>query len=167
MAAVAATTAISCAGADLAGHPLSRPSGNAASVVYTVGQLSFEAPVQWQARGGATRVQVQPTDERAMLEVRRLERTFDNQAVCLRDAEDSLARGATELQNVRRHSTMFAGHRAVTQEADQGPWHGWAYAVCHGGVQYRVFFSGRSPMRGEDLEAWRGLVANAQLAALR
>ena len=35
--------------------------------------------------------------------------------------------------------------RLIAQEADQGGWHGWAWATCDGGEQYRVFLAGRSP----------------------
>ncbi len=150
----------------LAGRPPSRPSGDEGMLVYSVGRLSFEAPAGWEARGGGRRVVVQPSDERAVLDVRQLERTFGGEAACLRDADDALARGSSEFRNVRRHVTTFAGRRAVTQEADQGPWHGWAYALCDGGVQYRLFFSGRSPVSSEDLEAWRMLVASAQLGGV-
>jgi hypothetical protein len=162
-AALIAAALCSCISPGLAGRPASRPSGDEGMVIYSVGRLAFEAPAQWDARGDGRRIVVQPTDERAVLDVRQLERTFRGEAACLREAEDALARGSSEFRNVRRHSTTFAGRRAVTQEADQGPWHGWAYAVCDGGVQYRVFFSGRSPLPDEDVEAWRMLVASAQL----
>jgi len=87
------------------------------------------------------------------------------EAECLADAEAVLGRGAAGLTNARRHATSFAGRRGVTQEGDQGGWHGWAYAVCEGTTQYRIWFSGLSPMGPEALEAHRMLVASAQLGA--
>ncbi len=159
--AVAALCA--CVGPALGGRPPSRPGGDEGMVVYAVGRLSFEAPAAWDARGDSRHVVVQPADERALLDVRLLDRPFGGEAACLRDAEDALARGSGEFRNVRRHPTTFAGRRAVTQEADQGPWHGWAYAICDGRVQYRVFFSGRSPLPDEDVTAWRLLIASARM----
>jgi len=88
---------------------------------------------------------------------------FEDGKACLEAAEESLARGAERLSQVRRHASALAGRKAVTQEADAGGWHGWAYGVCDGPVQYRLFFTGRSPIPVEALEAWRGVVASARL----
>jgi hypothetical protein len=64
---------------------------------------------------------------------------------------------------VRRHPSTFAGRKAVAQEADHGGWHGWAWATCDRGEQYRVFLSGRTPVSRETIEVQRRLVATARL----
>jgi len=92
-----------------------------------------------------------------------VEEPFADGAACLAAAEEALARGAAQLSRVRRHQTKLAGRAAVMQEADDGGWHGWAYAVCQGGVQHRLFFTGRSPIAADLLEAWREVVASARL----
>ncbi len=152
-----------CVGPGPWGRPASRPGGDEGMVIYSVGRLSFEAPADWEARGDGRHIEVRPADGRAVLDVKLSERAFGGEGACLRDAEDALARGSAGFFNVRRHSTTFAGRRAVTQEADQGSWHAWAYALCDGGAQYRVFFTGRSPLPEEDVTAWRMLVASAQM----
>ncbi len=68
---------------------------------------------------------------------------------------------------MRRHLTSLAGRRAVAQEADRGGWHGWAWAVCDGGRQYRLFFTGVSPVSGEALAALTALQASARIGGGR
>jgi hypothetical protein len=92
-----------------------------------------------------------------------LEERFTDAPACLGAAEEALARGEAQLARVQRHATTLAGRRALVQEADDRGWHGWAYAVCHGGVQHRLTFTGRSPISAGLLEAWRGVVASARL----
>jgi hypothetical protein len=84
-------------------------------------------------------------------------------ADCLAGAGEALDRGATSLSGVRRHASTFAGRKAIAQEADQGGWHGWAWATCDRGEQYRVFLSGRAPVSRDTIEMQRRLVSTARL----
>jgi hypothetical protein len=59
---------------------------------------------------------------------------------------------------VRRHGTTVAGKPAVTQEADAAGWHGWAWAICSGPVQYRLLFQGRSPIPPARLDDLRDIL---------
>ena len=147
----------------LTARPVSRPSGDEGMLVYQVGRLAFSVPSTWAASGDAARVQLDSPAGDVHVEASVLGRAFAGERECLVDAAAVLARGSSALSNVRRHDTTFAGRRAVTQEADQGPWHGWAWAVCDGGTQYRVWFAGRSPMSPEAVEAHRILVASCRL----
>jgi hypothetical protein len=144
--------------------PQVRP-GREGMLTYTVGRLSFEAPVEWEARGDPLRVTVLRDGEAARIDAQRVDRTFRNDAQCLEQAERSLARGSGRFTNVRRHPTTLAGRKAVVQEADQPGWHGWAWALCDRGEQYRVSFTGRSPLDEEALRVVRALGASAALAA--
>ncbi len=159
-----AAAAAACAGPGLHGAPPSRPSGDEGMVLYTVGRLTFEAPAAWRAAGDARHVRLESEDGRAVLDVAETDRRYASDAECLAQAEASLSRGAADLRNVRRHPTVLAGRRAVTQEADQGRWHGWAYALCDAGTQYRVFFTGLSPLSEEAVAAYQALTASAQLS---
>jgi hypothetical protein len=143
--------------------PPSRPAADEGMLVYTVGALAFEVPSSWQVRGDERHVEAQPPDATAKVDVRLLEQRFKSAAECASQAEVALTRGSAGLANVRRHPTTVAGRRALVQEADAGPWHGWAYAVCDGHVQYRIFVTGLSPVRPETLDAFRVLVSSAQL----
>lgn len=146
-----------------AGRPVTRPSGDEGMVVYLVGRLAFSAPAGWSASGDSTRVQLDAPRGEARLEASAVQRTFADEKACLADAEAVLSRAEARLTNVRRHPTTFAGRRAVAQEADQGPWHGWAWAFCDGSRQYRVWFTGLSPVGREAVEAQRILAASARL----
>ncbi len=161
---LAAAAAAACAGPGLHGGPTPRPAGDEGMVLYTVGRLTFEAPAAWRASGDARRVRLESEDGRALLDVAEAERHYASEGECLAQAEKSLSRGAADLTNVRRHPTVFAGRRAVTQEADQGRWHGWAFALCDVGNQYRVFFTGLSPLSEEAVAAYQALTASAQLS---
>ncbi len=143
--------------------PQSRPAGDEGMLMFTVGRLSFEAPAAWPARGDPRRVLLVSPQNDARIDAQVSERPFKNDGECLAQAEDSLARGSGKLTNVRRHPTTLAGRKAVVQEADQDGWHGWAWAVCDGGEQYRIFFTGRSPMGEESLRASRLLSSSAVL----
>jgi hypothetical protein len=133
-------------------------------LLYTVGRLTFEAPAGWEARGDPRHVLLLGPRGDARVDAQVADRAFRDEAECLAAAEDALARGAARLTNVRRHPTTFAGHKAWVQEADQQGWHGWAWAVCDGGEQHRVFFTGRSPLGEEALRVSRLIPSSATLA---
>lgn len=145
--------------------PQSRPAGDEGMLMFTVGRLSFEAPAAWAARGDPRRVLLVSPQNDARIDAQIVDRTFKTDAECLAQAEDSLARGSGKLTNVRRHPTTLAGRKAVVQEADQEGWHGWAWAMCDGGEQYRIFFTGRSPLAEDSLRASRLLSSSAVLSA--
>lgn len=144
--------------------PVSRPAGDEGMLMFTVGRLSFEAPADWPARGDPRRVLLLSPGNDGRIDAQVTERPFKNDGECLAQAEDQLVRGSAKLANVRRHATTFAGRKALVQEADQDGWHGWAWAMCDGGEQYRVFFTGRSPLSEELLRASRLLSSSAVLA---
>lgn len=146
------------------GGPVSRPGGDEGMLLYTVGRLTFEAPAGWEARGDPRHVLLVSPQNDARIDAQLSDHTYRDDAECLGQAEQSLTRGAAKLQNVRRHPTTLAGRKALVQEADQQGWHGWAWAVCDGGEQYRVFFTGRSPMREEAVRAARLIPSSAALA---
>ncbi len=147
-----------CAGV----QPVSRAAADAGMRVYVVGELSFEAPSDWRATGDGSRVRLVAPGEDATIEASAARRDGPGPA-CLEDAEAALSRGAAGLGAVQRHGSTFAGQKAVAQEADQGPWHGWAWATCSGGIQYRVWFAGRSPLSRPLIEVQKRLVASARL----
>jgi hypothetical protein len=134
-------------------------------LVYTVGALQLEAPASWAASGDPRRIALDAGGA-AKLEVWQVEARYPDAKACLAAAEEALARGEGALARVRRHATTLAGRPAVMQEADAGGWHGWAYAVCDGGVQHRVFFTGRSPIPAGLLEAWREVLRSARLGGV-
>jgi hypothetical protein len=141
-----------------------KPSAEPGTLQYEVGRLTFQAPDAWEARGNERRLTLVHPDEKGRLEVQLLDRTFADEKACLVDGDDALAKGAGGLTNVRRHASTFAGRKAVTQEADSRGWHGWAWAVCDGGQQYRVFFTGQSPVAPDVLAAWRTFTRSAAIA---
>jgi hypothetical protein len=150
--------------AELTG-PQSRPGADEGMLLYTVGRLSFEAPADWEAQGDPLHVVIVRGGDEARIDARRMDRTFHDDDQCLSQAEQSLARGSGRLTNVRRHPTTLAGLRALVQEADQPGWHGWAWAVCDRGEQYRISFTGRSPLDEEALRVVRLLGASAILGS--
>ncbi len=153
----------SCAGLPpIAGTPVPGPAGEG-RVSYAVGRLSFEAPGAWRARGDGREVRVEAADGSALIVARAVEPGFPSESQCLARAEESLARGAAAFRNARRHPTTFAGLPAVTQEGAGGGWHGWAFAACDGGRQYRVVFNGVSPLSPQAMEAYRALVSSARM----
>ncbi|BDG07866.1 hypothetical protein [Anaeromyxobacter paludicola] len=160
-AVTAAVVLASCAGRR--GPPSGAPSRDQGMLTYGVGALSFEAPADWRAQGEARRFTLLRPDERAKLDVQQVERTFGSEKECLADAEAALARGSGGLQNMRRHPTTFAGRRALLQEADAGQWHGWAWAVCAGPHQYRLFLTGQSPLGADVLRAQKLLLTTARV----
>jgi hypothetical protein len=158
-AALAGALALSaCAGA----RPVVRPAADPGRLVYSVGALSFEAPASWSAEGDSRKVKLEAPDRAATLEARATAAAGTDEA-CLADAGRSLERGATRLSAVRRHPSTLAGHKAIAQEADGDGWHGWAWAVCAAGDQYRVWLAARIPVDRERLEVQRRLLATARL----
>jgi len=155
---------VACSHVQTLAGPVTRPAGDEGMVVYVLGDLSFEAPQGWRAEGDDRHVRLVAPGDEATLEAVAAQ-SAGAEAECLADAEARLTRGAGGLSNVRRHATTFAGQKGVTQEADQGAWHGWAWAACAGGLQYRVWFAGRAPLSRELLEVERRLVASARLGA--
>jgi hypothetical protein len=145
--------------------PQSRPSGDEGMLIYTVGRLSFEAPADWEAQGDPLHVVIVRGGDGARIDAQRVDKAFRDDAQCLNQAEQSRAPGSGRLRNVRRHPTTLAGRKALVQEADQPGWHGWAWAVCDRGEQYRIFFTGRSPLDEEALRVVRLLGASAVLGA--
>lgn len=142
--------------------PVSRPTPDGTARIYTVGGLSFEIPASWSSDGDPRRVKAASPGGDARVEVKATS-TPGSAAECLAGAEEALERGAASLSGVRRHPTTFAGRKAIAQEADQGGWHGWAWATCDRGEQYRVFLSGRAPVSRDTIEVQRRLVATARL----
>jgi hypothetical protein len=116
-----------------------------------VAELHFEVPADWRADGGPRQVKLVSPGGDALLEVRATA-VPGPAAACLTEAEKALARGAASLGGVSRHPSTFAGKKAVAQEADQGGWHGWAWATCDRGEQYRVWLAGRAPVARETID---------------
>ena len=148
----------------LAPSPVGMPSGRDGWLVYTAGDLRFEAPAAWRSSGDPRHVSLEAPDGSGRLEVREVEERFATNAACLGAAEDTLRRNAEQLQRARLHPTTVAGRRGVVLEADQGSaGHGWAWGICDGTVQYRLFLSGSTPLSKEVLEAYRALLASARI----
>jgi len=143
-----------------------RPAATEGASVYTVGALSFEAPTAWQATGDERHVKIVAPGDDATIEAS-AHADAGSEAECLSGAEAALDRGAAGLSAVQRHPSTLAGRKAVEQEADRGGWHGWAWATCDGGVQYRLWFAGRSPLSREMLDAQKRLVGSAQIGGSR
>jgi hypothetical protein len=141
----------------------SSPGSSPGTLAYTVGRMRFEAPAAWPARGDARRVTAVHPEERGRLEVQVAAQEYRDEAECLARAAETLQRGATTATNVRQHPTTFAGRKGLALEGDQGPWHGWAWAVCDGGTQYRLAFFGLSPPPEDVMAAWTGLTRSARL----
>jgi hypothetical protein len=129
-----------------------------------VAALSFEAPADWRAEGGPRNVKLTSPGGEVVVEAKATA-VPGTPAACLAGAGESLEKGSGGLTGVRRHPSTFAGKKAITQEADQGDWHGWAWATCDRGEQYRVFLAGRTPVSRETIDVQRRLVATAKLGA--
>ncbi len=156
--ALAALLAASCARV----APVSRPTSDGSGRVYAVAALTFEAPATWRADGDPRSVKLTSPAGDARVEVK-VTAVPGSAASCLAGAEEALERGASSLTGVRRHPSTFAGRKAIAQEADQGGWHGWAWATCDRGEQYRVFLAGRAPVSRDTIEVQRRLVATARM----
>jgi hypothetical protein len=163
--AAALLAAAACAGVRevFAPAPVGRPSGRQGWLVYELRDLRFEAPATWRPSGGQARVALEEPDGRARLEVTHRDETFPDERACLADAAERLRQQASAFERSRFHATRFAGHPAQTLEGDQGGWHVWAFAVCDGGLQYRVFFTGATPASQEALDAYRSLAESARI----
>jgi hypothetical protein len=157
--AVAILATAGCGG--IRGLPTDRPGW----LAYRVGELSIELPEDWSARGDPARIRLEPADGAARVTLERVERRFASEAECLADAERALARGAAGLERSRRHPTRLGGRPAVVQEGDRGGWHGWAWAACDRGLQYRLSFVGVSPMAPPIFAAQRGLEGSVRFHA--
>ena len=144
--------------------PQGQPTGREGWSAYTVGDLRIEAPAAWRPHGTAERLELESPDGSARLQVRRAEDRLAGEKACLAAAEEALSASEANLSRPRLHPTTVAGRRAMVLEADQGDrGHGWAWAVCDGGVQYRIFLSGASPLSKDVLEAYRTLLATARI----
>jgi hypothetical protein len=130
--------------------------------VYEVAALRFEAPGDWRAEGNSRRVKLTSPGAEGVIEARAVA-TPGPASACLALAEEALARGEGALTAVRRHPSSFAGRPAVAQEADGSGWHGWAWATCDGGEQYRVSVAGRAPVPREIVDVQRRVVSTARL----
>ncbi len=142
--------------------PVSRPTPDGTARVYAVAGLRFEAPASWSADGDARRLKLVAPGGDAVVEVKATA-TPGKAVDCLADANAALERGAGSFSDVRRHPSTFAGRKAIAQEAEHGGWHGWAWATCDKGEQYRIFLAGRAPVSRETIEAQRRLVASARI----
>ncbi len=163
--ATAAGALLALASCGIVSRPQSHPSGNAGTLTYTVGRLSFEAPSGWDASGDARRVLLVGPGTAGRLDARQVDRKFADDAQCLSDADAALQRGGERLTGVRRHASTLAGHKALYQEADRDGWHGWAWAVCDHGEQYRVFLTAPAPVGDATIRAMRLVSSSATLAA--
>jgi hypothetical protein len=132
--------------------------------VYRVDRLRFQVPGEWEARGGPRLVALEAPDQSAQLQVESIDSRAANEDECLAHAEAALERGASGLTNVRRHQTSLGGRRALTQEADMpNAWHGWAYALCDGPTEYRLFFAGKTPLPPPAMDTFQKWIASVRL----
>ena len=168
VAPLAALLLACCAGpSGLRGSPESRPASRSGWRVFSVGAISFEAPASWEAGGDARRLALVPSEGTARLEAWEAGRRGLDPAACLADGEATLRTRDAGLERVQRHPSTLAGLPAVTQEADQGNNHGWAWVTCVGPLQYWLTFTGRSPVSLLLLEAWRTVVQSARVGVGR
>lgn len=142
--------------------PVGKPS-RVGWLEYELRDLRFEAPADWGPAGGERRIALQARDGKARLEITYREDEFRDEKACLADAGERLNQQAGSFERARCHPTRFGGRPAQTLEGDQGGWHVWAFAVCDGAVQYRVFFTAASPASPEALEAYRTLSDGARI----
>ncbi len=154
----------SCAGpSGLRGAPDSRPASRNGWLIYQVGALSFEAPATWDASGDARRMALLPPEGAARLEAWEAGSRGADAGACLADAEAAMKVRDSGLERVQRHPSSLGGRKAITQEADQGSNHGWAWVACAGTAQHWLTFTGRSPVSQPLLEEWRAVVQSARL----
>jgi hypothetical protein len=157
-AALLAVVASGCASL-LARPPAPSPAEREGWVSYQVARLRVEAPGAWPASGSPRELRLEEPGGRAHLSVSVREEVLADARACLAEGEEALRRGEAGLTRVRRHPSTLAGLPALTQEADQGAWHGWAIAACDGGVSYRIFFTALHTAPPEVLEVHRALLA--------
>lgn len=140
------------------GPPPAEPAEREGWVAYRVADLRVEAPASWIASGDPRALVLDDPGGKAKIMVSVGDERFADAKACLAAGEASLARGADGLERVRRFPSKLGGRPAVVQEADQGAWHGWAWAVCDGGVQYRVFFTAVSTAAPEVMEVHKAVL---------
>jgi hypothetical protein len=162
--AILALALSGCAGVReaLSGAPEGVPAGREGWLRYTVGQLRFEAPAEWQRSGSERRLRLERADGTARLEVSTPAAAFASEAACMAEAAGAMKRGEG-MERVRSHPTQFAGLRALSLEGDQSGWHVWAWAACDGGVQYQVFLTARTPAPPDVIEVYRALANGARV----
>lgn len=163
-AAVAAGLALAACGQVVrvrASGPASRGAAGGRTV-YAVGKLTFPVDSAWQASGDARHLTASHPDDLARLDVLLAEKVASDEGACLKEAEAALERGAAGATGVRRHPTTLAGRKGAAVEADQGPWHVWALAVCDGGDQLRISYYGSTPLRDDVVGAWTAFVEGAR-----
>jgi hypothetical protein len=129
---------------------------------YAVGKLTFPVPDGWAASGDARHLSATHPENLARLDVQLADPPSADEAACLREGEAALERGAASATGVRRHPTTFAGRPGQALEADQGPWHVWAWTVCDGAAQVRISYSGATPLRDDVLAAWTAFAEGAR-----
>jgi hypothetical protein len=161
--ALAAATGCATLRDAFAPAPVGTPSGRVGWLVYSLRDLRFEAPAAWSPSGGERRVTLEAPDGKARLEISYPEPDFGDERACLAAAEEKLGQQQGALERGRRHPTRLAGRSGHALEGDQGGWHVWAWAVCDGGVQYRVFFTAATPASAEAIEVSRAVVASARI----
>jgi hypothetical protein len=163
LATLVLLSATGCAGLGWRGTPESRPSERAGWRVYSVGEISFEAPSAWEASGDGRKVTLLPPEGRAKLEAWAAGARGADRRSCLAEGESAMKSRDAGMVRVQRHPSTLAGQPALVQEADQGSSHGWAYVVCAGPAQHWLTFTGWSPVSPQLLEAWRGVVQTSRL----
>lgn len=143
--------------------PVGTPSSRAGWLVYPLRDLRVEVPAGWRASGGERRVTLAAPEGNASLELSHPEADYPDERACLAAAEAKLGEQQGALERGRRHPTRLAGRSGHALEGDQGGWHVWAWAVCDGGVQYRIFFTAATPASAEALEVSRALATAARI----
>jgi len=143
--------------------PVGKPAGRAGWLAYPLRELTVEVPAGWTASGGERRMTLAAPGGNASLEVSYPEQDYADEKACLAAADEKLAQQQGALDRARRHPTRIAGRSGHALEGDQGGWHVWAWAVCDGGVQYRLFFTAATPASAEAIEVSRALVSSARI----
>jgi hypothetical protein len=147
----------------LAPAPVGKPSARAGWLAYGLRDLTVEVPQGWTASGGERKMTLAAPGGNATLEVSHPEQSYADERACLAAADEKLAQQQGTLARARRHPTRIAGRSGHALEGDQGGWHVWAWAVCDGGVQYRVFFTAATPATPEAIEVSRAVVSSARI----
>jgi hypothetical protein len=147
----------------LAPPPAPKPASREGWLAYPLRDLSVEVPAAWTASGGERRFTLAAPGGNARLEVSYPEQDYADERACLAAAEEKLGAQQGTLERARRHPTRVAGRSGHALEGDQGGWHVWAWAVCDGGVQYRIFFTASTPATAEAIEVSRAVVSSARI----
>ena len=103
-----------------AGAAPPRPSGDEgmAALHGRAGSPSRRPPAGRPRATHGTLLLMSPSND-ARIDAQVVRNDFPDDAQCLADAEQALARGGASLRACARHPTTFAGRKAVAQEADQ------------------------------------------------